>query len=157
MVIRPIVKEDIPELKRILEATEVFKSEEMVAAVEMMETVVHDPHQEDYVMFTAIDDARAVRGYYCVGPVSFSDTTFDLYWIAADPEVHGKGFGKQLIEHCESFVRSKNGKLLIAETSSRPSYEKTRKFYERCGYAAEARIRNYYSIGDDLVVYSKTI
>lgn len=157
MPIRPLVEKDIPALKKILESTGVFKAEEVRVAVEMMETVVQDRHQEDYTMFSYADEQDQALGYYCVGQISFSDTAFDLYWIATDPKEHGKGIGTKLIEHCESFVRSRNGKLLIAETSSRPSYEQTRMFYEKRGYEAEARIKNYYSLGDDLVVYSKTI
>jgi hypothetical protein len=45
--------------------------------------------------------------------------------------------------------------LVVAETSSQPKYEKTRRFYLTRGYAELARIRDYYRRGDDLVVYGK--
>jgi hypothetical protein len=45
--------------------------------------------------------------------------------------------------------------MLIAETSGTPHYESTRKFYLGMGYQAEARIKDFYSQGDDLVIYIK--
>ncbi len=157
MPIRPLVEEDIPALRKLLEATNVFSPEEVNVAVEMMEDVVRERQHKDYTISTYVDERGTLRGYYCVGPVSFSKTTYDLYWIATDPALHGKGIGRSLIEHCERYVRSNNGMKIVAETSSRPAYNGTRRFYERCGFVEEARIRNYYNTGDDLVVYTKTI
>jgi hypothetical protein len=44
---------------------------------------------------------------------------------------------------------------VVAETSSQPKYENTRRFYLKCDYLEVARIRDYYKPGDDLVVYGK--
>ncbi|MEX0602783.1 MAG: GNAT family N-acetyltransferase [Bacteroidota bacterium] len=142
-------------LERILRNTDVFRPEELEVALELMQVVIDEPGQEDYMMQTLVDEEGVVRGYYCVGPTPMTEGTFDLYWIASDPEVHGKGVGTKLLEHCETIVRSRNGKLIVAETSSQPKYDATRAFYERRGYCLAARIRDYYSPGDDLVIYSK--
>ncbi|HXX62776.1 MAG TPA: GNAT family N-acetyltransferase, partial [Bacteroidota bacterium] len=96
-----------------------------------------------------------VEGYYCIGPTPATDGTYDLYWIAVDPALHGKGVGKRLDEHARDLVRQMGGRLLIAETSSQPKYEKTRSFYIGRGYQELARIREYYRPGDDLVVYGR--
>ncbi len=45
--------------------------------------------------------------------------------------------------------------MIIAETSGTVSYEGTRSFYERMGYIMEARIRDFYSVGDDLAIFIK--
>lgn len=155
MPIRPFVKEDIEPLTHILRSTEMFREEEIVVAVELMEIVVEEKDQKDYVMYTYIDEANVVRGYYCVGPTPMTQSTFDLYWIAVDPLTQGKGVGKQLIRHCEEYMQSHGGTLVVAETSSQPKYEKTRSFYLGNGYTEASRIRDYYAPGDDLVVYSK--
>ena len=91
------------------------------------------------------------------GPTPLTESTYDLYWIAVDPAVHGKGLGKELIRHCEEYVKSRGGTLIIAETSSQPKYEGTRMFYRRSHYLEESRIKDYYAPGDDLVVYTKHI
>ena len=84
-----------------------------------------------------------------------TEATYDLYWIAVDPQTHGKGIGKQLLRHCEELIKSRGGSLVIAETSSLPKYEKTRSFYEHNRYTQASRIKDYYTRGDDLVVYIK--
>lgn len=155
MSIRPFVKEDIPPLREILRATDVFKEEEITVAVELMEIVVEEPEQKDYVMATYVDEGDAVRGYYCIGPTPMTVSTFDLYWIAVDPAMQGKGIGKALNRHCEEYIVSKGGTLIVAETSSQPKYEKTRAFYLHNHYVEASRIKDYYAPGDDLVVYTK--
>ncbi|MEX1276188.1 MAG: GNAT family N-acetyltransferase [Bacteroidota bacterium] len=155
MSIRPFVKEDIQPLRDILRATDVFKEEEIVVAVELMEIVAGEPDQKDYIMATSVDEANFVRGYYCIGPTPMTCSTFDLYWIAVDPAMHGKGIGRELNRHCEEYIVSRGGTLIVAETSSQPKYEKTRAFYLHNHYIEASRIRDYYSPGDDLVVYTK--
>jgi hypothetical protein len=59
------------------------------------------------------------------------------------------------MKYAEDVVKQNQGRLLIAETSSQPKYEKTREFYLRVGYTELARIKDYYKVGDDLVVYGK--
>jgi len=157
MPMRPFVREDKLPLKEILEATGVFRKEEIDVALELMEIVIEEVGQQDYVMAVSTDEAQVVRGYYCVGPTPMTETSFDLYWIAVDPRQYGSGASRELMEHCESFVRSKGGKKIIAETSSQSSYDRTRTFYQRRGYCEEARIKDYYSSGDDLIIYTKQL
>jgi ribosomal protein S18 acetylase RimI-like enzyme len=157
MAIRPFVKEDILPLKEILLATQVFRNEEIVVAVELMEIVAEEPHQMDYMMFTSVSDDNAVQGYYCVGPTPMTEVSYDLYWMAVDPKRYGSGASRELMEHCETFVRSRSGKKIIAETSSLASYDRTRAFYVKYGFVEEARIKNYYSVGDDLVIFTKQL
>jgi GNAT superfamily N-acetyltransferase len=155
--IYPLAPDDVPALRDILKATSVFNSEEIEVAVELMELALDNPSQRDYAMFTARDDAGKALGYYCVGPTPMTDGTFDLYWIASDPGVHGKGVGSRLLKHCEEFVHAQGGRMIVVETSSQEHYGPTRAFYGRRGYAETARVRDYYRPGDDLVIYSKQL
>jgi ribosomal protein S18 acetylase RimI-like enzyme len=122
-----------------------------------MDIAATQPGQQDYALATYVDDAGAPQGYYCVGPTPMTEGTYDLYWIATDPSLHGAGVGSELLKHCEQYVRREGGRLIVAETSSKPSYERTRTFYARKGYREEARIGNYYARGDDLVLYVKQL
>jgi ribosomal protein S18 acetylase RimI-like enzyme len=45
--------------------------------------------------------------------------------------------------------------VLFIETSSLPNYELTRKFYLKHGYEITGVLRDYYSEGDDMVVFRK--
>jgi ribosomal protein S18 acetylase RimI-like enzyme len=72
-----------------------------------------------------------------------------------DPADQGKGFGRILIEHVEQEVVRRGGRMLLIETSSQETYGATIRFYERSGYELVARIKNFYRIGDDKLVFSK--
>ena len=157
MPIRPLERRDVNPLRRILEATKVFRPEELDVAVELMEHALDNPGQEDYELFTEVDETSAVLGYYCVGATPMTEGTYDLYWIATNPTLHGQGVGSRLLRHCEDHIRRKGGRLIVVETSSQPAYEPTRTFYARRGYTEEARIRSYYKTGDDLVIYTKNL
>ncbi len=157
MPVRPFAEKDREPLRAIIEATNVFKPEEVEVALELMDAGIADPTQEDYVLRTHVDDDGTVRGYYCVGPTPMTASTWDLYWIAVDPAAHGRGIGKELLEDCERYVRDGGGKLIVVETSSSGSYEPTRKFYLNQRYDETARIRDYYADGDDLVMYTKYV
>lgn len=153
MEIRELRREDVEPLKRILKATNVFRDEEIIVAVELMEATLGQ--RDDYVQRTIVDGENVVQGYYCIGLTPMTQSTFDLYWIAVNPEYHGKGLGRQLLLHSEDLIRSMKGTLIVVETSSLPKYEPTRKFYVRNQYLETARIRDYYAPGDDLMIYTK--
>ena len=155
MAIRPFLMEDLEPLVAIVQATDVFRPEEIAVARELMEVVTEQPGQKDYVIATFVDEGGIVRGYYCIGQTPMTETTYDLYWIAVDPGAHGKGIGKQLLRHCEEYIKERGGKLIVAETSSQAKYEKTRLFYEHNHYTEASRIKDYYAPGDGLVVYIK--
>jgi len=155
MPIRPFHKGDLEPLIEIVKATNVFRDEEIAVAHELMEVAAEQKDQKDYTIYTYVDESDTVRGYYCIGQTPITEATYDLYWIAVDPRTHGKGIGKELLRHCEEFIRQCGGKLIVAETSSMAKYEKTRLFYEHNHYTEASRIRDYYGPGDGLVVYIK--
>ena len=155
MAIRPFHKADLEPLVEIVKATDVFRPEEVDVARELMDVVAERPGQKDYVISTYEDEAGIIRGYYCIGLNPMTESTYDLYWIAVDPRAHGRGIGKQLLRHSEEYIKQHGGKLVVAETSSLPKYEKTRLFYEHNQYTEASRIRDYYGPGDGLVVYIK--
>jgi ribosomal protein S18 acetylase RimI-like enzyme len=85
-------------------------------------------------------------------------TTMDwwnLQWIAIRPDRQGQGRGTILLHHVEQTLTACNARILLVETSA--SFERTRRFYRKCGYGEEARIRDFYSAGDDKSVYRKAL
>jgi ribosomal protein S18 acetylase RimI-like enzyme len=96
-------------------------------------------------------------GYACYGPTPSADGTFDLYWIAVHPAAQGAGAGGRLLREVERRVRIRGGRLLIVETSSRPPYARTRRFYDACGYREAARVADFYAPADDRVILAKRL
>ena len=157
ITVRPLEAGDRAPLEAILKGTGVFSPAEVAVAMELIDTALGNPGQKDYIIRTAAGEEGGVAGYYCVGPTPMTAGTFDLYWIAVSPEHGGMGVGKALLLHAEELVAGMGGTLIIAETSSKPSYDGTNRFYLKNAYREMARIRNYYAQGDDLIVYGKYI
>ena len=155
ITIRKLQQDDKEPIRQMLLDTNVFTSDEITIAFELIDIFLDDPEQQDYDLYTAVNEQSEVAGYICVGPTPLTNGTFDLYWIAVKPLLHGQGIGKRLIQYAEHIVLQNNGRLLIAETSSQPKYESTRMFYIKNQYAEISRIADYYKQGDDLVVYGK--
>ncbi|MBE0595832.1 MAG: GNAT family N-acetyltransferase [Desulfuromonadales bacterium] len=145
---------DLPPLARILRDTGAFTEEEVACAVELLEIVCKDPRQPDYQVLVAEEAGQPV-GYVLYGPVPLTEGNYDIYWIATDPAVQGKGFGQRLLAAAEADVRSRGARMVCLETSSQGGYARTRLFYDRAGYLEESRIRDFYRPGDDRITYIK--
>lgn len=155
ITIRKLCRDDVAPLRRILQDTNFFSDEEVATALELMDIFLCDPNQHDYDLYTAVSAKGEAAGYICVGPTPLTHGTYDLYWVAVDPDLQRQGVGKQLILFAGEIIRSKGGRLLIAETSSQPKYESTRRFYITQNFQQLACIKDYYRQGDDLVIYGK--
>lgn len=151
---RKLRRDDISRLEEILVATGAFTDAEVAVAVELLETVVNDPLQQDYEVAVA-DIGDRVAGYVLFGPVPLTEGNYDLYWIAVDPDTQGSGVGRRLMKHVEDQVRQRGARLLCLETSSQGGYLRTRTFYEQAGYTEESCIRDFYKPGDDRLTYVK--
>jgi len=139
----------------ILQQTDMFTLDEISVAMELVDIFLFSAEQKDYFIYVATTQADRVVGYMCYGPTPATVGTFDLYWIAVSPDMQNQGVGKQLLLYVENLVLEQEGRMLIIETSSQERYSSTQKFYERNGYAIEARIAHFYRLGDDRLIYVK--
>ena len=153
-MIRKLIDSDREKIKRILESTDNFNENEINIAIELINIYINDENQKDYEIFVD-EEENVIRGYVCIGPRPLTTGTFDLYWIAVNPEVQSKGIGSSLIKYIENHIKEGQGRLILIETSGKPSYEKERKFYEKNLYSEIVNIRDFYDKGDSLVIYGK--
>ena len=77
--------------------------------------------------------------------------------MAAAQQQQGQGIGQLLLRFVENEVRRQRGRMLLIETSSKESYASTMRFYERSGYDEISRIKDFYRIEDDKVVFCKKL
>ncbi len=150
------VSTDIGDIVEIVKSTGFFNDEELDVAAELVEErLTRGTASGYYFLFMELD--KKVTGYSCYGPIPGTLTSFDLYWIAVHNELRGMGLGKVIMERTEKEIARMGGNQIYVETSSRDLYIPTRKFYERCGYIAEARLKDFYAPGDDKIIYVKSI
>jgi hypothetical protein len=57
----------------------------------------------------------------------------------------------------ESKALEMNGRLLALETSAKTSYTGTVAFYRSLGYEEAVRIRDFYDVGDDKIIFVKKL
>jgi ribosomal protein S18 acetylase RimI-like enzyme len=111
----------------------------------------------EYELTAARTADGALAGYACWGPTPGTDRTWDLYWLAADPALRGRGVGAFLLEEVERRLRAARARLVVVETPSRPEYDPARRRYGASGYAEAARLRDYYAPGDDRIIFTKRL
>lgn len=155
-MIRKLLADDREQLVSIVEGTDNFTGEEKKIAVELIDEAIANPNHEYYNVFVFENDGK-ILGYHCVGKRALTDGVFDLYWIVVGKDAQNMGVGKKLLNHVEDFAKGQNGRWIIAETSSKESYNATRNFYFRNNYSIVAEIKDFYTANDNLVVFGKYI
>jgi ribosomal protein S18 acetylase RimI-like enzyme len=132
-----------------------FDTDDVCLACELMDTTIKQPAQKDYFFLVAANEAGQPVGFLCCGPTPLTDGTFDLYWIAVDPDYAGQGVGTCLMIWMEDFIHGQGGRLVLIETSSALRYMRTRRFYLKKGYVLVETIPDFYRDGEDRVTYGK--
>jgi len=126
MKIRSFILKDRAKLNSMLIDSLAFTAEEIDVAMELIDIVLKDESQKDYKIDCMVDDRDQTVGYICYGSIPMTQGTFDLYWIAVDPNFQEQGIGSKLLGFLEEVVREKNGRMILADTSTMPQYEKTK-------------------------------
>jgi ribosomal protein S18 acetylase RimI-like enzyme len=159
--IRPVAAADRARILEILMSTARFTRQEIGWAMELLDLSLDRPEKSEYATHVLEEPdsgpSRMVQGYVLFGPTPMTDGVFDLYWIAVDPKHQGQGFGQVLLRFVENEVRRQSGRMLLIETSSKRSYAPTIRFYQRAGYHEISRIKDFYRIEDDKVVFCKQL
>lgn len=153
-MIRKLEPSDSKVIENILKNVPAFIGEEINVAMELVNIAASNPKQNDYNIYV-YEENGIVIGYHCTGKRPLTDGVYDLYWIVTDSKHSSKGIGKQLLEHAEQFVKENNGRWLLIETSSKESYSATRNFYMRNNYSIIGEIKDFYKVGDALLIFGK--
>ena len=151
-ILRPLRAADRSELERITRAVGVFKAYEIPVALEVFDATIK-PGQLDYEGMAADVDGK-FAGWAAWGQRPCTEGTWDLYWIAVDPALHGAGVGSTILEELERRLRGR-ARLLVVETGGRSAYDATRAFYLAKGYEVAATIPDLYAPGDAQVILTK--
>ena len=152
--IRLMIGEDKAAIVKTLHATREFTSTEVKVALELIDLYLEYGINSDYHILVAEAD-NVATGYICFGPTPMTEGTWDIYWMAVDPQKQRQGTGRRLLECAEVSCSKAEGRMILIETSSKRDYERPRKFFESCGYEIIASIPDFYTPGDDKLVFQK--
>jgi ribosomal protein S18 acetylase RimI-like enzyme len=153
MKIRAVTRDDLPALKGVIDATELFPSQ---LIDDMIEGYLSGTTEEFWLTMTNEAHGNPIAVAYCA-PERMTQGTWNLLLIALHPDQQGRGHGTALISHIENKLRENGQRILLVETSGLPSFERMRAFYSKCGYDNEACIRDFYDAGEDKVVFRKAL
>jgi len=152
--IRPVVPEDLPDLKVVIKANDLFPED-------MLDDLTLDYFQgknKSELWFTYEDkyeDEKSIAIAYCA-PEKMTEGTWNLYLIAVHPNYQRHGIGTAILSYIEQKLALQGERVLLVETSGLESFEGTRAFYRKRGYEQEARIREFYQAGEDKIIFRKS-
>lgn len=147
---------DVEAIRNLVARTDMFNSEEVAIAGELVQERIVRGRISGYD-FVVAESAGRVVAYACYGLIPGTDDRYDLYWIAVDRDLQGKGAGRAIHARVEEAVRQAGGTRLYADTSSREQYAPTRRFYRALGYRKAAELPDFYREGDGKVVFMKEL
>lgn len=158
-MIRTVTAADMTGLSTLFVASGLFGPDELAEVSSMVTAYLDGNLGSDH--FWVVDDGDGTLAgplavaYYA--PERMTDGTWNLYLIAVHPDHQGQGRGAKLLHSIEQTLAARGERILLVETSGLPSFARTRAFYRKCGYEEEARIREFYSAGQDKIIFRKAL
>jgi len=148
MTIRTTILNDCPALQSVLLETGLFPPE-------LLPDMLQDTKEPS--LWLTCETAGQAIGFCYARAEPLTDGTWNMLAIAIDPQIQGTGSGKALVGHLESTLAAEGARILIVDTSGSEDFSQTRSFYRHLGYVEEARIRDYWTAGDDKITFWKTL
>jgi ribosomal protein S18 acetylase RimI-like enzyme len=154
--LRGIKLSDKQHILEIVRETKAFVEEEVIVAAEVIDDYFKDPEGSGYFFYVAEVDGQ-IAGYISYGPTPMTRGTWDMYWAAVDPNLHGQGIGSTLFKTAENDIRRRGGRMILIETSSNPHYVAARSLYLTLGYEHVSTIPDFYDPGDNAETFRKVL
>ncbi len=171
-MLRPLAPADLPDVRRLVVAAGMFSAEEAVFLDEVLGPVAAAGGTDADGRTCLVDDAAVPETpggqgldprapeltavvYYA--PEDAADRVWDLTMIAVHPQLQGRGTGRGLMRHVEADLAARGARLLAVRTSGTGQYAGTRAFYARCGYDRVAEVPDWWTDGDDLVLFTRRL
>lgn len=154
-MIRAITEADAPTVADLAVSSGLFSDSEVGIVQGMMSDYFARTRDTGHVCLIDDDDKPNGVAYY--EPATATDGTWYLTMIAVRRDGQGAGRGTAMLAEVESRLRADGQRLLLVETSGVPGFALTRGFYAKCHYTEEARVRDYYEPGDDMVLFRKDL
>ncbi|MGF1552035.1 MAG: GNAT family N-acetyltransferase [Paracoccaceae bacterium] len=113
------------------------------------------PETTDHLLVAADGDAPVGAALARAEPMAQGVT--NLLFVGVARSVRRQGRASALIERVERLARAEAHRLVIVETAGVAQFEPARALYRRHGFEEEARVRDFYDIGLDKLIYRKAL
>jgi ribosomal protein S18 acetylase RimI-like enzyme len=143
-------------VRSLVASTGFFNAAEVDVAADLVTERLSKGIRSGY-HFILAERGSGLVAYACYGPIEGTQGSFDLFWIAVAPEEQRKSLGPQVFSRAETAMRKAGAKRIYVDTSSSDRYAPTRGFYQRMGFAEEARLPDFYAPGDSKIIYMKEL
>jgi ribosomal protein S18 acetylase RimI-like enzyme len=155
-MIRTATADDVAGVVNLTVAAELFPPEESGIVQQMMADYFATKADSGHACLVDEHDGQLIAvAYY--EPLTATDRTWELTMIGVDRGHHRHGVGTRMLRAVEDDLRDRGQRLLLIETSATPAFDRARAFYLSRGYDEEARVRDYYENGDDMVLFRKAL
>lgn len=143
---------DVPGVAGVAEDAELFPAE---LSADLVGPALRGEREGGQWLVADVDGM--IAGMAWVRPEPLTESTWNLVALGVIRNFRGAGFGRALLVEAEARAVAAGASVLIIETSSTDSQTPARRLYKANGYVAEARIRDYWSAGDDKVIFWKRV
>jgi ribosomal protein S18 acetylase RimI-like enzyme len=146
-------------VRQLVESSGFFREDEVEVAVDLVRERRERGPDSGYGFLFAErhGESSGPVGYTCYGKIPCTVHSYDLYWIATQQDLRGRGIGRWLLEETEARILDAGGRRVYIDTSGRELYAPTRRFYVSAGYRLEATFEDYYGADDAKLVYAKRL
>jgi ribosomal protein S18 acetylase RimI-like enzyme len=155
-MIRAVTPDDVPDVVALAVDSELFPPEE-AGAVEALMAGFFGARAGDGHACLVDEGDGALRAVAYYQPVAGTDRAWELLMIGVHRSRHRTGLGRVLLGRVEDDLRARGQRLLVVLTSADPAFARARAFYAALGYDEEARVRDYYADGDDMVLFRRAL
>ncbi len=145
MSVRAATRGDITAIGSIAETTGLFPAE-------YLSDMIAPGLSGSPDLWRVSEAGDAVTGFAFARPEEMADNVWNLLALAVTDAARGTGASAALLAEIEEAAQAR---MIVIETTQLAGQSAARAFYEKSGYTEEGRVRDFYSTGEDKVIFRK--
>lgn len=149
--ITPTNASHVEGISNILDSIELFPSQMLG---DMIEPYLNE--QSEAFWLTALSNGKPL-GFTFTVPEEAANGSWNMLAIGVHSDSHGIGIGTRLIRATEDALISRQGRVLVVDTSGTEAFKNTRRFYMNLGYTEAGTIPDFWDPGDAKVTFFKLL
>lgn len=155
--IRDIKAYDRGKLYEMMQQDKKYNTKQMVVILHRIDHFLFDPDQIIYRVIIAENENKKVIGCAVFGQDPQSKNSYQIYDIIESSQSNNGEILFSLLQYIENQLIKLKGRIVITEISSHFRYKNEYDVYLEQNYVLTSRISNFYSIGEDKLIFTKML